>query len=56
MTLKYTLQPSNTNSESEHTFVKEKLRNTTDLTKALAVTWNRGNINMSVTIPEFNEK
>ena len=50
------LQSSNTNSESELTYAKEKLKNTTDLTKILGVPWNKNRDNLPVVVPEFNRK
>ena len=46
------LQSSNTKSESELTYAKEKLKNT----KILGVPWDKNRDNLSIVVPEFNEK
>ena len=50
------LQSSNTKSESELTYAKEKFKNTADLTKILGVPWDKNRDNWSIVVPEFNEK
>ena len=49
------LQSSNTKSESELTYAKEKFK-TADLTKILGVPWDKNRGNLSLVVPEFNEK
>ena len=46
------LQSSNTKSESELTYAKEKLKGT----KILGVPWDKNRDNLSIVVPEFNEK
>ena len=50
------LQSSNTKSESELAYATEKFKNTTDLTKILGVPWDKNRDNLSIVVPEFNEK
>ena len=50
------LQFSNTKSEIELTYAKEKFKNTADLTKILGVPWDKNRDNLSIVVPEFNEK
>ena len=50
------LQSSNTKSESEITYAKEKIKNTANLTKILRVPWDKKCDNLSVVETEFNEK
>ena len=47
---------SNTKSESELTYAKEKLKNKVDLTKILVVPWDKNLDNLPVAVPELNEK
>ena len=50
------LQSSNTKSESELIYAKEKFKNTADLTKILGVPWDKNRDNLYIVVPEFNEK
>ena len=50
------LQSSNTKSQSELTYTKETIKNIADLTKILGVPWDKNRNNLSVVVPEFNEK
>ena len=50
------LQSSNAKSESGLNYAKEKIKNTADLTKIIGVPWDKNRDNLSVVIPEFNEK
>ena len=50
------LQSSNTKSESELAYAKEKFKNTTDLTNILGVPCDKNRDNLSIVVPEFNEK
>ena len=50
------LQTSNTKSESEFTYSKEKFKNTADLKKILGVPWDKNRDNLFIVIPEFNKK
>ena len=46
------LQTSNTKSESELTYAKEKFKNAADLTKILRVPWDKNRDNLSIAVPE----
>ena len=50
------LQSSNTKSESEFSYVKEKLKNTAERIKILGVPSKKNCDNLSVVLIEFNEK
>ena len=50
------LQSSNEKSERGLTYAKEKIKNTADLTKIIGVPLDKNRDNLSVVIPEFNEK
>ena len=50
------LQSSNIKSESEFTYAKEKFKNTADLTKILGEPRDKNRDNLSIVVPEFNEK
>ena len=50
------LQTSDTKSESELTYSKEKFKNTADLKKILGVPWDKNRDNLFIVIPEFNKK
>ena len=50
------LQSSNTKSESEFSYVKEKLKNTVERIKILGVPSKKNCDNLSVVLIEFNEK
>ena len=50
------LQSSNTKSESEFSYVKEKLKNTAERIKTLGVPSKKNCDNLSVVLIEFNEK
>ena len=49
-------QSSNTKSENELTYAKEKFKNKVDLTKILGVPWDKNLDNLPVAVPELNEK
>ena len=50
------LQSSNTKSESEFTYAKEKFKNIADLAKIIGVPWDKNRDNLSIVVPELNEK
>ena len=50
------LQTSNTKSESELTYSKEKFKNTADLTEILGVPWDKNRDNLYIVVPEYNKK
>ena len=49
-------QSSNTKSENELTYAREKFKNTADLTKIFGVPWNKNRESLSIVVPEFNEE
>ena len=50
------LQSSNTKSESELTYAKEKFKKSTNLTKIVGVPWVKIGDNLSHVVSEFDEK
>lgn len=49
-------QSSNTKSENELTYAREKFKNTADLAKMFRVPWNKNRESVSIVVPEFNEE